>query len=348
MVQKIKTPQFIRDLFADDDDHIEIDDNFTPLTITPPPRSPSSLSRSSSSSKSAESEDADNIFNEYGVDILERFGNSEHEHRCKPTYMNRQRDITHTMRSTLINWLIEVGDQYDVESETIHLTVSYLDRFMSIMSVGRSKLQLVGIAALFIAAKYEEVSPLDIHELVVVSGNAVILPQIIKMEQLMLQVLKFNLCVPTAYAFLSTYHTAVKSSNEVKYLSQYIAEASLLEGARYLMYLPSEIAAASMALARLHLSEPIWSKQLEGITGYSVQSLRTLILLLAETHGAAGTTIYKTVFEKYSHRLYMAVAKWPLVEIDDDILAKAIHLINVVGHMDADNLRKIMSKLIFE
>lgn len=348
--EKLRTPQCIRDLLADKDDHIEIDVNFTPLQESPSPRSlsPVSLSTSTASSKGADNDDADGIFNEYGADILERFRESEREHRCKPNYMNRQREINHTMRSTLINWLIEVGDQYDVETETIHLAVSYIDRFMSIMSVGRSKLQLIGITALFIAAKYEEVSPLDIQELVTISGNAFIVTQIVKMEQIMLQVLKFNLCVPTAYAFLSTYITAVKSSDEVKYLAQYIAESTLLEGERYLMYLPSEIGAAALALARLHLSEPIWSEQLEAITGYSVQSLRSLILLLAETHEAAGTTIFKTIFQKYSQRLYIGVAKWPTVEIDENILAKAIHLSSVIQNVDAENLRNIMSKLIFD
>ena len=40
--------------------------------------------------------------------------------------------------------------------ETLYLTVNILDRFLSVKQVRRSKLQLVGVAALSIAAKYEE------------------------------------------------------------------------------------------------------------------------------------------------------------------------------------------------
>lgn len=66
--------------------------------------------------------------------------------------MRKQGDITHTMRSILVDWLVEVAEEYKLSRETICLTVSCIDRFLSVMSVVRSKLQLVGAAAMFIAA----------------------------------------------------------------------------------------------------------------------------------------------------------------------------------------------------
>lgn len=66
--------------------------------------------------------------------------------------MRKQPDITHHMRSILIDWLVEVCDEYNQQSETLHLAVSYVDRFLSYMSVVRTKLQLVGTAATYIAA----------------------------------------------------------------------------------------------------------------------------------------------------------------------------------------------------
>lgn len=73
-------------------------------------------------------------------------------HRPKPGYMKKQPDITYSMRSILIDWLVEVAEEYRLQDETLYLTVSYIDRFLSYMSVVRSKLQLVGTAAMFIAA----------------------------------------------------------------------------------------------------------------------------------------------------------------------------------------------------
>ena len=66
--------------------------------------------------------------------------------------MRKQPDITPGMRSILIDWLIEVGEEYRLHNETLYLAVSYIDRFLSQMSVLRSKLQLVGAASMFLAA----------------------------------------------------------------------------------------------------------------------------------------------------------------------------------------------------
>ena len=66
--------------------------------------------------------------------------------------MRKQQDITPNMRSILVDWLVEVGEEYRLHNETVHLAVNYIDRFLSQMAVQRGKLQLVGTAAMFLAA----------------------------------------------------------------------------------------------------------------------------------------------------------------------------------------------------
>ena len=56
------------------------------------------------------------------------------------------------MRSILVDWMVEVAEEYNLERETFCLAVTYVDRFLSLMAVARGKLQLVGAAAMFIAA----------------------------------------------------------------------------------------------------------------------------------------------------------------------------------------------------
>jgi len=67
-------------------------------------------------------------------------------------YMRRQKDISHSMRTILVDWLVEVAEEYKLEKETLCLAINYVDRFLSNMSVVRGKLQLVGAAAILIAA----------------------------------------------------------------------------------------------------------------------------------------------------------------------------------------------------
>ena len=66
--------------------------------------------------------------------------------------MTKQTDISHNMRWILIDWLVEVCEEYNLHTETLYLAVSYIDRFLSQMSVKRDKLQLVGTTAMFIAS----------------------------------------------------------------------------------------------------------------------------------------------------------------------------------------------------
>ena len=66
--------------------------------------------------------------------------------------MAKQKDINSTMRSILIDWLFEVSTEFKLCSETVFLTVSLIDRFLSLMHVTRSKLQLVGVACMLIAS----------------------------------------------------------------------------------------------------------------------------------------------------------------------------------------------------
>lgn len=76
----------------------------------------------------------------------------EKKYRPKPNYMKKQHDINYSMRSILVEWLVEVAEEYKLQTETLYLAVGYIDRFLSQMSVVRAKLQLLGTAAMFIAA----------------------------------------------------------------------------------------------------------------------------------------------------------------------------------------------------
>jgi len=66
--------------------------------------------------------------------------------------MRKQMDITYGMRSILVDWMVEVAEEYKLDRETLCLAVSYVDRFLSLMAVARGKLQLVGAAAMFVAS----------------------------------------------------------------------------------------------------------------------------------------------------------------------------------------------------
>jgi cyclin-A len=63
-----------------------------------------------------------------------------------------QVDVTANMRSILVDWLVEVAEEYKLVSDTLYLTVSYIDRFLSSNVLRRQTLQLLGVAAMLIAS----------------------------------------------------------------------------------------------------------------------------------------------------------------------------------------------------
>lgn len=70
--------------------------------------------------------------------------------------MRKQSDINAKMRSILFDWLVEVHLKFKLVPETLFMTCGLIDRYLEKEKVMRDKLQLVGIAAMFIASKYEE------------------------------------------------------------------------------------------------------------------------------------------------------------------------------------------------
>jgi len=93
---------------------------------------------------------------EYAEDILEYLKNQELCTMPEANYMAYQNEITNDMRRILIEWLIEVHGEYDLKSETLYLTINLIDRYLSKRIVPKSDFQLLGVTALWVAAKYEE------------------------------------------------------------------------------------------------------------------------------------------------------------------------------------------------
>lgn len=72
-------------------------------------------------------------------------------------YMQSQSEINERMRAILVDWLIEVHNKFELMPETLYLTFYIIDQYLSREIVKRKELQLVGITAMLIACKYEEI-----------------------------------------------------------------------------------------------------------------------------------------------------------------------------------------------
>lgn len=92
--------------------------------------------------------------------------------RPTTTYMESvQTDINPMMRSILLDWLVEVGMEYRLTSDTLFLSAAYIDRFLSLVDVRRNRLQLVGVTAMLVASKYEEIYAPQVEEFCYITDN---------------------------------------------------------------------------------------------------------------------------------------------------------------------------------
>lgn len=248
----------------------------------------------------------------YKQDIYSYFRKIERNFRPNANYMEKQSDITLNMRSVLVDWLVEVAEEYKLNTETFYLTVSYVDRFLSRMAVTREKLQLVGTASMFIASKYEEIYPPELKDFVYITDDTYNKKQILHMEHLILKALNFDISVPTAYSFLQIYCSMCTASEKIMYLSQYICEFSLLDADVFLKFLPSITAAGSLALANYILGYGMWDEALVASTGYYLKELIDIISCLYNKCVSMSTCPQQAIFEKYKAPKYKCVSTIPV------------------------------------
>ncbi|KAL6551982.1 hypothetical protein OROGR_008136 [Orobanche gracilis] len=210
---------------------------------------------------------------DYVGDMYAYYKKMESSGCVSPGYMAEQFDINERMRAILIDWIIEVHHKFELRDETLFLAVNLIDRFLAKHSVVRKKLQLVGLVAMLLACKYEEVSVPVVDDLVFISDKAYTRKEVIEMESLMLNTLQFNMSVPTPYVFMRRFLKAAQSDKKLELLSFFLIELCLVEY-EMLKYPPSLLAAAAIYTAQSTVyGVGQWNKTCEWHTGYSEDQL---------------------------------------------------------------------------
>ncbi|KAK7320981.1 hypothetical protein VNO77_30994 [Canavalia gladiata] len=264
----------------------------------------------------------DNVYSDpqlcatYACDIYKHLRESETRKRPSTDFMERiQKDINVSMRAILIDWLVEVAEEYRLVPDTLYLTVNYIDRYLSGNAVNRQRLQLLGVASMMIASKYEEICAPQVEEFCYITDNTYLKQEVLQMESSVLNYLKFEMSAPTIKCFLRRFVRAAQEVNEVpslhlECLANYIAELSLLEYSM-LCYAPSLIAASAIFLAKFILfpSQKPWHSTLQHYTHYQPSDLCACVKDLHRLCCNNNNSNLPAIREKYSQHKYKYVAK---------------------------------------
>jgi hypothetical protein len=235
--------------------------------------------------------------------------------RVDPRYLSNQVDINEKMRAILVDWLVEVHRMFKLLPETLFLGISIIDRFLSLKHISRDTLQLVGITSMLIASKYEEIYAPECNDFVYISDGAYTKPQILNMEQTILNTLNFNITHPSSLHFLRRYSKAGGSDYTLHTICKYLIEVVLID-VKFLKYPPSLQAAASVYLGRAMTGKsPLWTPTLEHYSTYAENMVRECAVEMNDLLKKSTSSSLKAIRKKYSLPKFGQVAELPLVEL---------------------------------
>lgn len=251
-----------------------------------------------------DSEDLDDplMVAEYSNDIFDYLYELEKKYMPNADYMDDQKDLEWQQRGLLMDWLVEIHSKLHLLPETLYLATNIIDRFMTLRVVSLDKIQLVGVTALLLAAKYEEVFPPVLHHFSYLTGGNFDDNDILSAEKFVLQVLEFQLSYPNPLNFLRRISKADNYDVQSRSFGKYLLEISIVEH-RMICYPPSMHAAAAMYVARHIMNRPEWDANLAHYSGdYEESAIRPVAGYIVKY--LAAPVEHEALFKKYAGKRY--------------------------------------------
>ena len=156
-----------------------------------------------------------------------------------------QKEINEQMRSILIDWIIDVHYKFNFTDETLFMTVLIIDRYISYKSISKKKFQLLGITALLISCKHEEIILPKIEDFIYITDNAYVKEDVFDMENDILDILSFNLIAPSPIKFYEYLAFKFEFDKKKFLLGKYLMESFMVD-INYVKFRASVIACASI------------------------------------------------------------------------------------------------------
>lgn len=226
-----------------------------------------------------------------------------------PYYINDQLDINAKMRSILVDWLIDVHIKFKLLPQTIFMTVNLIDRFLSHQQTTRQHLQLVGITALMIICKFEEIYPPLLKDYVAVCDNAYTKEQILEMEGFIIQALTFDVARTSCLAFLDQLQLRARLEPRAFVFARYILENALFD-LHLLRYSNFVLVAGAIFLVNKIFKRGNWKATFEATAGVAEAVAKACAKDLFATMQKMETVTLTALKRKYATAENFEVSKY--------------------------------------
>jgi len=252
---------------------------------------------------------------EYQEEILYNLFLEEKTLKIKPKYgyMKNQKSINIQMRAILINWLIEVQYKEKFKIETLYQSIWIIDSYLSLKEMEISKFQLLGITALLISCKYNEIYYPKLEEFIQITDNAYKKCELLEMEKEVLKILEFEIASPTSIQFYQIISKIFKFDEKQDYFGKFFLESSLIEY-DMISFSPSLIAISSVYIIMkfFKIENYKYLFQINPFIDYEfaqnlIKELARKLCFLVENLSKSNL---RSIILKYSSKEFLDVAKY--------------------------------------
>lgn len=240
---------------------------------------------------------------EYRDEIQEYMHAMERHTMCSVASMDQQPEIRWHMRPCLVDFLVEIHFTFRLRPETLYLTLNIIDRYVSRRIVYVKHYQLVGCAALWIAAKFEDAKERvpTVQDLAQICRDTYDESAFIQMEGHVLSTIQWSLGHPTAEAWLRLFCCAPSVEDvKVQHVARFLMEITLFYR-EFVEFVPSAIALGALILAR-HICGK--SRKMFDET----EDALTIVGLLDTRLAEHVNDLSETLVKKYSYAFYSKAA----------------------------------------
>lgn len=215
--------------------------------------------------------------------------------------------ISWKMRSLLVDWIIDIHEKLSLCHDTLFFTVNLIDRFLGVRSIPGSKLQLVGIAALMIACKYEEVVCPTLQTFVLLTEKTLTDEDVRKAEKYMLHTLNYDLQYVSPLNFLRRCSKANNYEISSRAVGKYLLELTILYE-EFVMFKGSVRAAAAMYLARKMTSQDQCKNLFTMYSGHNKEDIKDCFNVLVRV--ISEQIPFENIQNKYNSPKFLRVSSF--------------------------------------
>ncbi|XP_033757266.1 cyclin-F-like isoform X2 [Pecten maximus] len=232
-------------------------------------------------------------------------------------------ELTPSMRYILVDWLVEVAGMKDFSSQTLHVAVSVVDRYLKVHKTTRSKLQLLGVAAMVLCSRFLGKDIITIREAAWLTDNTYKYEDVVRMMGEITATLRGQIRVANSFDFVKLFSLLARLDRKSSFLAEYICELCLLQ-AEMGQYKPTETAAASVLLARIltRLDDP-WPKRMVQFTGFTIEDISRCAFHVHEKCFLEGSVVdhrdvtLQAVKLRYSDKNFMEVSEMEIMSYEE-------------------------------